>query len=302
VISGYESFLQLPSIAKEIQPELIIQIGQLPVSKYLLDQLEIWEGSTIIILTRFNSLNTANYQYHDFFQVEPTQFIDDVLSHSSGADTDSIWLKRLISIENMTWNEIEGFTKDHPEFEGSIVKSMIEGIGPKSALFISSSLAIRHVDQFVRYTEQSLRIFANRGASGIDGTLSSALGIALVHSGPTYLVSGDLSFYHDMNGLLAQQRYQISLSVVILNNQGGAIFDRLPVSKFDPPLTEFFLTPHHIAFDHISKAYGIAHEIITNAEAVNHEGIFEFRSEISHNRKCITELVERLKNRLVGQK
>lgn len=301
VISGYESFLQLPTIGEELQPDLIIQIGQLPVSKYLLDHLEMWKTSKKIIMTRFNRIKTANYEYQDLFQVDLDLFLDSVLSHDLSATTDQSWLKRLISVENTTWSEIEKFTKEYPNFEGSMVKSLLENIKPNAAVFISSSLAIRHVDQFVRQLEHSPRLFANRGASGIDGTISSALGVAMAHSGPTYLISGDLSFYHDMNGLLAMQRYQIKMGVLILNNHGGAIFNRLPIFRFDPPLSEFFLTPHDIAFEHIAQAYNITYRLVTSSDQVEQDGIFEFRDEISKISDYTTKLIQVLKKHLLGK-
>jgi 2-succinyl-5-enolpyruvyl-6-hydroxy-3-cyclohexene-1-carboxylate synthase len=95
----------------------------------------------------------------------------------------------------------------------------------------ASSLPVRHLDQFGRPNTKSLRVFANRGASGIDGTISSALGAAASRPNlPLTLVTGDLAFYHDMNGLMAIKRLGIKATIVVINNDGGGIFHRLPIA------------------------------------------------------------------------
>jgi 2-succinyl-5-enolpyruvyl-6-hydroxy-3-cyclohexene-1-carboxylate synthase len=102
------------------------------------------------------------------------------------------------------------------------------------------------------------RVFANRGANGIDGTLSTALGVA--HGGsPTVLLTGDLSLLHDANGFLVAAKLRGSLTVVLINNQGGGIFGHLPVARFNPPFEEFWATPQTVDFARLCAAYGVAH-------------------------------------------
>mgnify|MGYP001814770512 FL=1 len=145
-------------------------------------------------------------------------------------------------------------------FDGAVVAALLHRLPPQTKLFVGNSLAIRHVDQFGRPLAIPLQLFANRGASGIDGNISTGLGIAAASSGLTVLLVGDLTFYHDNNGLLALQKLiQGQVIIVLLNNNGGGIFRRLPVSQIEPPFEALFLTPHDLDFSHLAAMYGLLH-------------------------------------------
>jgi 2-succinyl-5-enolpyruvyl-6-hydroxy-3-cyclohexene-1-carboxylate synthase len=123
---------------------------------------------------------------------------------------------------------------------------------------------VRHLDQFGASTHQPIHIFGNRGASGIDGVTSTALGIAATSDAPLVLITGDVAFYHDMNGLLAIKQHNLrNVTIVLLNNNSGSIFRRLPIAKFEPQFTPLFLTPHDLDFSHVAQLYGLNY-ICTN--------------------------------------
>jgi len=135
-------------------------------------------------------------------------------------------------------------------------------------LFMGNSLPIRHLDQFGAPTAQRFRVFGNRGASGIDGNVSSALGIAAAfpHT-PLVAIIGDITFYHDLNGLLAVKQHHLhNVTFILLNNNGGGIFRRLPIARIEPPFTELFLTPHGLQFGPVIEMYGLKHEVVRGRE------------------------------------
>jgi len=105
----------------------------------------------------------------------------------------------------------------------------------------------------------------NRGANGIDGTLSTALGIAHCHQS-SVMLTGDLALLHDTNGFLIRNKFAGHLTIVLINNNGGGIFEMLPIAKFDPPFEEFFATPQNIDFAQLSITYGVEHELMTSWE------------------------------------
>ncbi len=147
-------------------------------------------------------------------------------------------------------------------FDGSVVATLLDQLPADTRLFVGNSLAIRHVDQFGRPQKKSLSIFANRGASGIDGNISTGLGIAASSNQPTVLLVGDITFYHDSNGLLALKQLGLeNVIIVLINNNGGGIFRRLPVEQFEPPFTDLFLTPHDLNFAPIAAMYGLDHQL-----------------------------------------
>ena len=102
-------------------------------------------------------------------------------------------------------------------------------------------------------------MFGNRGASGIDGNVSTALGVAASEPrNPLVAILGDITFYHDLNGLLAVGAHKLeNVTIVLLDNNGGGIFRRLPIARFEPPFTQAFLTPHGLDFSHVAQMYGL---------------------------------------------
>jgi 2-succinyl-5-enolpyruvyl-6-hydroxy-3-cyclohexene-1-carboxylate synthase len=118
---------------------------------------------------------------------------------------------------------------------------------------------VRHFDQFSLRDRAHLLTYGNRGASGIDGTLSTAAGIACASEERVTLLAGDLAVLHDLNGLMAFGRTGAQATIVVVNNDGGGIFQRLPVAAFDPPFTDLFLTPHGLNFEGAAQMFGFAY-------------------------------------------
>lgn len=153
-------------------------------------------------------------------------------------------------------------------FDGAAVAEVVDALPEGANLFMGNSLPIRHLDQFGAPTAKRFSVFGNRGASGIDGNVSSALGIAAAYPNtPLVAVIGDITFYHDLNGLLAVKQYQLNnVTFVLLNNNGGGIFRRLPIAQVEPPFTELFLTPHGLEFGPVVEMYGLKYELVRGRE------------------------------------
>src|SRR5699024_10589021 len=113
--------------------------------------------------------------------------------------------------------------------EGNAVGTLFASLPENSGVFVGNSMPIRDADTFFTNTNKTVKVYGNRGVSGIEGIVSTALGIAASgeHDHVT-LVIGDLSFYHDLNGLFASKKYQIPLTILLINNDGGGIFSFLP--------------------------------------------------------------------------
>ena len=145
-------------------------------------------------------------------------------------------------------------------FDGAVVGEVLALLPDGATLFAGNSLPVRLLDQFGLPQGRSLRVFANRGASGIDGNLSTAFGIGMVRADePLIALIGDITFYHDMNGLLALRRLGLAPTIVLLNNNGGGIFRRLPIHDHEPEFTQYFLTPHDLDFSHAARLYDLQH-------------------------------------------
>ncbi|MCY4147335.1 MAG: 2-succinyl-5-enolpyruvyl-6-hydroxy-3-cyclohexene-1-carboxylic-acid synthase [Chloroflexi bacterium] len=173
---------------------------------------------------------------------------------------DDSWRARLAKLDASAWRLLGNEMTTGDFFDGAVAYDMARLMPANGALFIGSSLPVRQLDQFAPPRAKPVQAFANRGASGIDGNGSTALGIALARKGrPTAALLGDITLYHDMNGLLAVRRCDIPITIVLLNNDGGGIFQRLPVRQFEPAFRDYFLTPHGLDFAQVAKLYGLRH-------------------------------------------
>ncbi len=133
-------------------------------------------------------------------------------------------------------------------------------------LYAGNSMPIRDMDTFFPGGERAIRLLANRGANGIDGVVSSALGAAAAELGPTVLGIGDLSFYHDSNGLLAAMQHHLNLTIILLNNDGGGIFSFLPQAGDPEHFETLFGTPHGLDFRPLAQMYGAHYERVADWE------------------------------------
>jgi 2-succinyl-5-enolpyruvyl-6-hydroxy-3-cyclohexene-1-carboxylate synthase len=142
--------------------------------------------------------------------------------------------------------------------EGRAAAELAALLPDGATLVVGNSMPVRDVDTFVGGDCRHITIVGNRGASGIDGLVSSALGAAAVSSAPVVLLVGDLSFYHDLNGLLAARLHGIDCTIVVLNNDGGGIFSFLPQADLLDHATfeRLFGTPTGLDFRHAAALYG----------------------------------------------
>jgi 2-succinyl-5-enolpyruvyl-6-hydroxy-3-cyclohexene-1-carboxylate synthase len=257
VLSAYETFLQ-----KEPdwpQPEIVLRFGAVPTGKWLNAYLDR-------IRPRYRPHLRANGIWADdshrvthFLQVDEA-ITCRLLTGRLEPRTNAAWIKPFMEAETTVWQTLSSHIGD-PFFDATVVYDLIEMLSENGRLFIGNSLPIRQVDQFGRASHKAIHAYANRGASGIDGNLSTGLGIAAASQQPTVILVGDVTFYHDLNGLLAASpSSQITLppvTIVLLNNDGGHIFRRLPISQFEPPFTDLFVTPHGLDFETAVKAYSL---------------------------------------------
>jgi 2-succinyl-5-enolpyruvyl-6-hydroxy-3-cyclohexene-1-carboxylate synthase len=130
----------------------------------------------------------------------------------------------------------------------------------EATLVVASSMPVRDVETFFPARAVPPRVLSNRGANGIDGTVSTAFGVAAAGTGPTVLLIGDVALAHDVGGLMAARRLGLPLVVVLLNNDGGGIFHFLPVEREGADFERHVATPHGLDFAHAAALYGCAFE------------------------------------------
>ncbi|MBI4761097.1 MAG: 2-succinyl-5-enolpyruvyl-6-hydroxy-3-cyclohexene-1-carboxylic-acid synthase [Chloroflexota bacterium] len=254
IIGGYDAFL--PFAGASLRPQLILRFGDVPTSNALSDYLDSLEHIPQIHISETKRWRDDRFRVTHSMWVDPLLICEEVVRHLERQPVQpNNWLRAWQELEKNVWDEVN-LLRAEADFEGGILPDVLEQLPPGGGLYTANSLPIRHLDQFAQPRRTPVQVFANRGASGIDGTLSSALGAA-AHLPGLVFVSGDTSFYHDMNGLLAIARHGIHATMIVINNNGGGIFQRLPIAQFEPPFTELFAAPHGLTFEHAAKLYGI---------------------------------------------
>jgi 2-succinyl-5-enolpyruvyl-6-hydroxy-3-cyclohexene-1-carboxylate synthase len=252
VIGGYETFLNHPEIKKLAAPDLVLQFGSVPTSKSLGDALAHFASARRIQINSQGTWSDDSFQTSDFLWADETAAIQAALENLEPDgiyNPDPQWLSNWQRAEQLSWLAVDQ-TREEGFFEGALLADVVDVLQPGDSLFVASSLPVRHLDQFGRPNRKALNVYANRGASGIDGTIASALGVAEANSPDRLvLVTGDLAFLHDLNSLLLLHKYSMNVKIVLVNNDGGGIFRRLPVAGFEPPFTELFVVPHGLKFE-----------------------------------------------------
>ena len=157
----------------------------------------------------------------------------------------------------------ECFAQDHSLSEPAVARLLSRHLAADAALFLGNSMPIRDMDTFASPHGAEVPVFANRGASGIDGNVCTAAGIALGLDCPVTAAMGDLALLHDINGLALLKQTPVVL--VVLNNDGGGIFHFLPVAKHADIFEPFFVAPHGLRFEHAARMFGIEYAAPTDA-------------------------------------
>ncbi len=256
VVAHYDVLLRDKEWAARHRPDFVLQFGDLPTSKVLRNWLREADAETLVIDSSYRNLDSLHarskhLRLGDDAYAEP---MDN--DHASLSRCAQDWLKD----EHAQRERIKKSIRELEEmFEGKVPYLLSRKLPNGTPVFLASSMPVRDAEYFWSASERGYAIHANRGANGIDGTLSTALGIAHGRR-PAVLVTGDLAFLHDSNGLLIAPKLRGSLTVVLINNGGGRIFENLPIAGFEPPFEEFFATPQQVDVAQLCAAHGIEHQ------------------------------------------
>jgi 2-succinyl-5-enolpyruvyl-6-hydroxy-3-cyclohexene-1-carboxylate synthase len=250
-ILRYENLLRDSSFAQQAKPDLIIVLGPLPTSKTLRSWIDQSGAERLVIEPRGISVDPLTSTSHSF-QLEYSR-----LSLIELPVCGNEWVKLWRNAEKSVEKKLElAFSEQSDFFEGKLVRLLSKNLPDHSCLQVSNSMPIRDLEWFWYSKEKKRKIFGNRGVNGIDGTLGTALGLAHLSDSPAFLLTGELAFLHDSNALLFHAQFMGSLTVFIINNKGGGIFENLPVAE-EPEFEKCFATPQECDFSLLCGAHGI---------------------------------------------
>ncbi|WP_144901101.1 2-succinyl-5-enolpyruvyl-6-hydroxy-3-cyclohexene-1-carboxylic-acid synthase [Halobellus captivus] len=253
VIGGYDSYLGDRVREAWPDPDVVVRVGASPTSKPLRKYLAAVDARQYVV-DPAAGWREAEFTATDLVVADPSRSLGR-LSRLLAAPGKQSWRERWTeadTVHRAAFEESEDFC------EGRILADVVDLAPDPSTLFVSNSMSVRDLDRFGAPTTASITALGNRGASGIDGIASTALGAGSATTDDLTLVTGDLAYYHDMNGLLALGRCDVEATIVLINNDGGGIFGMLPIEAYDPPFTAQFVTPHGLDFAPTGDLYDLS--------------------------------------------
>lgn len=265
LISTYDSLLRNDIIADQLIPHNVIQLGPLPTSKVLRQWLQKYQPYTWQV-TPHDANVDALHGRTQILEISVEWMSKFITSEGLAKPKQEVsqYCQQWIDLDNILSQKLNQLLKaTESPFEGKISWILSQHLPKESSLIISNSMPVRDIESFWQPNYRRIQMYFSRGANGIDGILSMAMGIA--HNGQnSLLLTGDLAFLHDTNGLLNHPHLNGSLTVIVINNRGGGIFEMLPIANFEPPFEKYFATPQSIDISKLCAAYGIKHDLIQN--------------------------------------
>jgi 2-succinyl-5-enolpyruvyl-6-hydroxy-3-cyclohexene-1-carboxylate synthase len=249
-IGMYDLFLDHTPVWESLAPELVVRIGAAPTSASTLRFLDACPESAHLVIDVGERWKDHLARADEYLSVDPAALCD-ALAERLEPDVDTDWV--------LLWREMERRTFAVAEraigaefFEGAVASTVARCLPEGSTWFLGNSMPIRDVDAFASARDQRLRTVGHRGASGIDGNVSAALGASAVSVGPT----------------LRQERLPIVF--VVIQNDGGGIFHLLPIRDYDPTFTDRIVMPHGIDLARIARVYDIPHRVADSITGLEH--------------------------------
>lgn len=264
VIDSYDAFLRDERLVRDLAPKIILRFGVTPISKPLLLYLQRYAACRQVLIEEGDGWHDPAASASEVVYAQPRAWCEALLVALRSMPDPSrqvSWRACWQEVGRQTRAILNKSLRQSTDFCEPRVFTELATLLPESAtVFVGNSMPVRDLDTFFAGDRRSVRFLANRGASGIDGVVSTALGASVVSAEPLVLVIGDLSFYHDLNGLFAAKRHGLQATIILLHNDGGGIFSFLPQAEDQEHFEELFSTPHGLDFRAAADLYGLAYQ------------------------------------------
>jgi 2-succinyl-5-enolpyruvyl-6-hydroxy-3-cyclohexene-1-carboxylate synthase len=263
VVGAYDGYVD--ALLDAVDPDVALRFGASPTSKPLREALAARDVRQVLV-DPAGEWRDAEFATDELLAADPVHVargVTERLDATDGRDSGRAeGVERALAMDDAFAGGVERAREDDAvgAFEGSVLADAVVHAPTPATVVVSNSMPVRDVDRFAGVTDRAVTVLANRGASGIDGVTSTALGAGSATDDDLVYVTGDLAFYHDMNGLLSLARCDVDATIVVVNNDGGGIFHELPIAAFDPPFTEQFQTPHGMDFEPAGELYDVPFE------------------------------------------
>jgi 2-succinyl-5-enolpyruvyl-6-hydroxy-3-cyclohexene-1-carboxylate synthase len=258
-VDRYLALLQDEAVAAALAPQAVLRLGALPTPRPVHAYLQRHRRALQVLVDE-EGWPDPLFVASEAFHVDPTAFcfaLAQAVASLGHRPADGDWAKAWRELDALAGEALDAILdREMAPNEPRALRDLVRLLTDGAALVVGNSMPVRDLDAFCPGDGRRLLVLGNRGASGIDGVVSTALGACAVWDGPLALAVGDTSFYHDLNGLLAVRRHGLSPLVLLLHNDGGAIFHFLP-QEGEEELEELFAMPHGLDFRPAAEMFGL---------------------------------------------
>jgi 2-succinyl-5-enolpyruvyl-6-hydroxy-3-cyclohexene-1-carboxylate synthase len=259
-IAHYDALLRDPEWAARHTPDLVVRFGDLPTSKPLRTWLAGSDGALQIAFDAESAWQDPAGVVATIVSADPRTTLETLTGKLPRKRKDTSWLDGWHDADRAASRAIAEIVGPAGLNEPRVAAEIGALLPADATLVVASSMPIRDVETFFPTREAPFRVLSNRGANGIDGTVSTAFGVAAAGGGLTVLLIGDVALAHDVGGLLAASRLGLKLVIVLIDNDGGGIFHFLPAAREGAEFVEHIATPHGLDFAHAAALYGVGYE------------------------------------------
>ena len=291
LILRYENLLRDQKFAQEANPDLIFSLGPLPTSKTLRKWIENTSSKRVVIEPRGIKVDPLSGESVTF-QISFDHLCEIDMPRPAKGWLD-LWQK---AEEKVNAKISKALAEERSVFEGKLAYLLSIHMPDRSNFLVANSMPIRDLEWFGQKNTSNRKLFGNRGVNGIDGTLGTAMGIAHGSDNPSFLLTGDLAFLHDSNALLFAKQLKGSLTIFVINNDGGGIFEHLPISN-EPEFEKCFVTPQNFDLSKLCASFGIKHSVETSWDSITEK----IGHPITSGIEVIEILTDRKKDCLIRQ-
>ncbi len=256
VLHAYEALLRTPSMRALLKPDRVLRFGAWPTSKSVAAYLEEQSVGCVVHVEQSAQWRDPSFVDTWYVPVSPPVFLQEALRCVQPSDSGR-WLDMWVQAHAAVISVLDKKEESRGVWEGAVVASLVQNMPEGAGLHVASSMPVRDLEVFGHGAKGAVPVFANRGANGIEGVVATALGEACVWGKPFYVLTGELSFLHDVGGLALACEVQGAVTFVVIHNGGGGIFGFLPVAQHPDAFEKLFLTPQGTSIEHVCKAYGV---------------------------------------------
>ena len=271
VLSAYDAFLRDEGFVQRYVPELLLRFGAMPTAKPILLFLQRYPEVHQIIVDEGGGWREPTSRAAEHLATDPGQLcielIELLTANEALPSPSDHWARPWLTADRVARETLTTALNGQDRInEPGVFARLAELLPDGATLFVGNSMPIRDCDTFFPAMARHVNIAGNRGANGIDGLISTGLGMAAGGARPLVLVVGDLSLYHDSNGLLAAKLHALDATVIVINNDGGGIFSFLPQAQERDQFELLFGTPHGLEFAPLAAFYAARYSLVENWE------------------------------------